>query len=180
MSVCDDMVSQAVVLCQVERAKDAMLNQLYSSIRFLPVGPPCALCYFLPITAITQNYLLSFEYHAAYSSSDHPFTILVIDLMLKLWTHQWVNNIFCVALSSCQFCCCLFAPLECCCGILGFWGLQCPFYRKDWRTLAGGSRGEETSWAVSKASCSFEQADSAAQHAGSSCILRPPRIQQLW
>jgi hypothetical protein len=45
MLVRDDMVLQAVVLCQVERAKDAMLNQLYSSIRFLPVGPPCALCY---------------------------------------------------------------------------------------------------------------------------------------
>ena len=26
---------QAVVLCQVERAKDAMLNQLYSSIRYI-------------------------------------------------------------------------------------------------------------------------------------------------
>jgi dynamin GTPase len=38
-------IPKAVVLCQVERAKDAMLNQLYSSIRFLPVGPPCALCY---------------------------------------------------------------------------------------------------------------------------------------
>jgi len=28
---------QAVVLCQVERAKDAMLNHLYSSIRYIPI-----------------------------------------------------------------------------------------------------------------------------------------------
>jgi len=31
-------VSQAVVLCQVERAKEAMLNQLYSSIRYMSFG----------------------------------------------------------------------------------------------------------------------------------------------
>jgi hypothetical protein len=77
-------IPKAVVLCQVERAKDAMLNQLYSSIRFFACGSTLCIVLFLPITAITQNYLLSFEYHAAYSSSDHPFTILVIDLMLKL------------------------------------------------------------------------------------------------
>lgn len=50
---------QAVVLCQVERAKDAMLNQLYSSIRYKldEFGKQCLTCF-----DVLDCYLLSARY----------------------------------------------------------------------------------------------------------------------
>ena len=46
------LVEQAVVLCQVEKAKEDMLNQLYTSIRlvlsnyFRVLGISLSICYF--------------------------------------------------------------------------------------------------------------------------------------
>lgn len=38
-------LQQAVVLCQVEKSKEDMLNQLYSSIRFLHILSQCITVY---------------------------------------------------------------------------------------------------------------------------------------
>lgn len=87
-------------VCQLEKAKDAMFE---SAIRFACGSILCILL-FLP-SSNDSNYSFSLNYKVAYSSSNHLFTMLVIDFMLKL-NSLVVSKIF-VQCYWIAVCCCL-------------------------------------------------------------------------
>ena len=110
------LVEQAVVLCQVEKAKEDMLNQLYTSIRlvlsnyFRVLGISLSICYFQG-----KNVLLFFPC-VIYLWFEHH-VIDFIFLMVQRWfsgTYCYVfheNENFYLLRSWFRFCCFSFSLL---------------------------------------------------------------------
>ncbi len=146
------LTSHISCMCGIILLLHLCLNQLYSSIRFACGSILCILL-FLP-SSNDSNYSFSLITRFFKSSVHHACHRFHAEAELTNGQQD-----ICAVLLNCSLL--LFAPPDFGAWV---WWVQCPFYRKDWRTVAGGSRGEELLWAVSTASCSFEQAYPATQH----------------